>query len=268
MHVAALYRYPLKSCAPRAEDVLEIVPRGPVGDRRWLAVDADGRFLTAREHPQLVLVQAEPSAAGLHLRHPRAGAIDVATPRADAPRRRVQVWRSEVDAALADGDAHAWISVVLGFPASLVHMDDAAGRAVDPAFGAPGDEVSFADGYPLLVIGQAALDGLNARLPTAVPMTRFRPNIVVAGSAAHAEDGWGRVHIGGVEFEAVKPCTRCVFTTLDADTAVRDPRGEPLRTLATYRRAEDGVRFGMNLVARGTGRIAVGDAVEAWDAGR
>lgn len=268
MHVAALYRYPLKSCAPRAEQVLDIEPRGPAGDRRWLAVDADGRFLTAREHPQLVLVQARPTPTGLHLDHPRAGALDVRVPPADAPRRRVQVWRSELDAALAGDDAHAWVSRVLGFPAWLVHMDAVASRAVDPAHAAPGDEVSFADGFPLLVIGQASLDGLNARLPQPVPMTRFRPNIVVDGALAHAEDGWRRVRIGDVAFDAVKTCTRCVFTTLDPATATRDARGEPLRTLATYRRGEGGVHFGMNLIARGTGRIAVGDRVEPLDSGR
>lgn len=263
MHVAALYRHPLKSCAPRAEPVLDIEPRGPAGDRRWLAVDADGRFLTAREHPQLVLVQACPTAHGVELAHPRAGALHVATPGADAPRRHVAVWRSEVDAACAGDAARHWISAVVGFDAWLVHMDARATRAVDPAHAAPGDEVSFADGYPLLAIGQASLDALNARLAVPVPMARFRPNIVVAGGGPHAEDGWRHVRIGGVDFEAVKPCTRCVFTTIDPATAMRDPRGEPLRTLATYRRGDGGVVFGMNLIARGTGRIAVGDAVHA-----
>lgn len=265
MHISALYRYPLKSCAARAEDALDIEPRGPAGDRRWLAVDGDGRFLTAREHPQLVRVQATLTPCGLHLQHPRAGALEVATPGADAPRRAVQVWRSTVDAARAHAAADAWLQAVLGFPATLVHMDAAATRAVDPAHAQPGDEVSFADAYPLLVIGQASLDGLNARLPAPVPMTRFRPNIVIAGASAHAEDGWRRVRIGTVEFEATTRCTRCVFTTLDPATATRDARGEPLRTLATYRRGDGGVVFGMNLISRGTGRIAVGDAVVPLD---
>lgn len=266
MHVSALYRYPLKSCAARAEDALDIEPRGPAGDRRWLAVDGDGRFLTAREHPQLVRVQATLTPSGLHLQHSVAGALHVVTPGAGAPRRSVQVWRSTVDAAVVDApEVTAWLRAVLGFDAALVHMDATTTRAVNPAHAQPGDEVSFADAYPLLVIGQASLDGLNARLPAPVPMTRFRPNIVIAGSEAHAEDGWRRVRIGTVVFEATTRCTRCVFTTIDPATAVRDARGEPLRTLATYRRGDGGVVFGMNLISRGTGCIAVGDAVVPLD---
>jgi hypothetical protein len=147
-------------------------------------------------------------------------------------------------------------------------MDAAAHRAVDPAFAHAGDEVAFADAYPLMVISQAALDALNARLAAPVPMARFRPNLVIGASAAHVEDGWTRVRIGDIEFQAVKPCTRCVFTTIDPATMTRDAHGEPLRTLATYRRAPpgaavSGITFGMNLIPRGTGTIRRGDAVVA-----
>ncbi|GAB1596912.1 MOSC domain-containing protein [Lysobacter claricitrinus] len=261
MHVASLHLYPLKSCAPLAVDALDITPRGPAGDRRWLAVDADGHFLTARKHPRLVGIRALPDARGIALSANDAPPIRVDSPAPNATRRSVVIWDDRVEAVDAGDDVAAWLSSYLGIPARLVHMDDSVHRPVDPDHATAGDEVSFADGYPLLVISQAALDGLNARLPSPVPMARFRPNIVVAGVAPHAEDDWRRVRIGGIEFDAVKTCIRCVFTTIDPATMTRDPAGEPLRTLLTYRRTPKGVAFGMNLIPRGTGPIAIGDDV-------
>lgn len=266
MRIASLHLHPLKSCAPLDVDRLDVTPRGPAGDRRWLIVDADARFVTAREHTRVVGIHAVPDADGLRLQAPGMPPLQVATPPANAPRLEVTIWRDAVDAQRCDARADAWLSHYLGMPVRLVHMDAAARRAVDPAYARPGDEVSFADAYPLLMISQAALDALNARLPRPVPMARFRPNLVVEGATPHAEDGWRRVRIGGIEFDAVKPCTRCVFTTVDAATMTRDPDGEPLRTLATYRRAPagsglSGVLFGMNLVPRGAGTLRRGDAV-------
>ena len=141
-------------------------------------------------------------------------------------------------------------------------MDVDCLRAVDPDHSRPGDIVSFADGYPLLAISQAALDLLNSRLTRPVPMLRFRPNLVIAGTAPHAEDGWKRVRIGGVEFDVAKPCIRCVFTTVDFERGAFDPSGEPLRTLLTYRRTPKGVSFGQNLIPRGAGTLRVGDAFQ------
>lgn len=270
MHVASLHLHPLKSCAALDVALLEITPRGPAGDRRWLVVDADGRFMTARERAELVGIRARPERGGLLLEATSMPALQVSVPGWDAPRRSVTVWRDVVDAVDAGDGAASWLSSYLGSAARLVHMDASVHRAVDPVFGSPGDEVSFADAYPLLAISQSALDMLNARLQRPLPMLRFRPNLVVGDSAPHAEDHWRRVRIGEVEFEAVKPCTRCVFTTLDPQTMTRDADGEPLRTLTTYRRAPKGaavvgVTFGMNLIPRGTGIIRVGDAVMCVD---
>lgn len=262
MHIASLHLHPLKSAAVVDVDSLVITARGPEGDRRWMAVDATGGFLTARQHPALVRIDARHAAGTLHLAAPGMDPISVATPRRPTTRMAVEVWGDAVDAACAGDAAADWISRYLGFPARLVHMDDDARRSVDPAFGADGDEVSFSDGYPLLVISQAALDGLNARLARPVPMARFRPNLVVAAAAAHDEDTWRRVRVGKVEFDAVKPCTRCVFTTLDPATATRDPDGEPLATLKSYRRTPAGITFGMNLIPRGGGVVRIGDAVD------
>lgn len=262
MRIASLHLHPLKSCAQLDVDRLEITPRGPAGDRRWLIVDADGRFVTARQRPEVVGIRARPAANGLRLEAPGCEPIDVRFPPRDAPRREVSIWRDRVQAQACDPAADAWLSRWLGSAVHLVHMDESTRRAVDPGFGRPGDVVSFADGYPLLVISQGALDGLNARLRRPVPMARFRPNIVVDGVPPHAEDQWRRVRIGPVEFDAVKACTRCVFTTVDPATMTRDPEGEPLRTLTSYRRTPAGVTFGMNLIPRGTGLLRVGDPVD------
>lgn len=261
MHLSALYRYPLKSAAAIAVDAAEVTARGLRGDRHWLVIDGDDRFVTGRQCPLLVRVVARDHDDGLRLQAPGHEALDVATPAATAPRRRVTVWRDEVDAADAGDAAADWLSRVLQRPLRLVAMDARSRRAVDPAYGRSGDEVSFADGYPLLVVGHAALAALNARLARPLPMLRFRPNLVVDGGEAHAEDGWRRVRIGTIAFDAVKPCTRCVFTTVDPASGTVDADGEPLRTLKTYRRSAAGITFGMNLIARGGGTLRLGDAV-------
>jgi uncharacterized protein len=269
MHLSALSLHPLKSSAALPVEALEIEPRGPRFDRRWLVVDADGRFVTARAVAELVLVRAEPLGAGLRLSAPGMASLDVVPPPVDAPRLPVTIWKDTVDAPRADSAADAWLSAFLQREVRLVHMDDAARRAVDPAYGHEGDEVSFADGYPLLAISQAALDGLNARLVDAgcapVTMAHFRPNLVIDGVDAHAEDGWRRVRIGGIDFDAVKPCTRCVFTTVDPVLGRRRDDGQPLDILKDYRRTPAGITFGMNLIARGTGTLRVGDAVTLRD---
>lgn len=265
MHLSALHCYPLKSAAGVAVETLDIAARGPRHDRRWLVVDADGRFVTARQVSELVLIRARILGHGLRLSAPGLNDLDVTLPAPDATRQRVSIWKDTVDAPIAGAAADAWLSAYLRQPVRLVYMDDDARRAIDPAYARPGDEVSFADGYPLLIISQAALDGLNARLADAgrapVAMAQFRPNLVVADAAAHDEDGWKRVRIGAIEFDAVKVCTRCVFTTVDPIGGARRADGEPLNALKGYRRTPSGITFGMNLIPRGTGTLRVGDAV-------
>jgi uncharacterized protein len=260
--LAAIHLHPLKSCAPFAVPTAAVRPRGLRDDRRWLAVDADGRFLTGREHPRLTLIEAAPTGTGLRLAAPGMAPLQVSRPQPGSARRDVVIWQSVVDAADAGDAAAEWLGDYLQQPARLVHMDRASQREVGGERSLAKATVSFADSAPLLLVSQAALDGLNARLATPVTMGRFRPNLVVDGVAAHAEDGWRRVRIGLVEFEALKPCVRCVFTTVDPATAMRDPHGEPLRTLANYRRSEGGVRFGQLFVPCGAGDLRVGDPVQ------
>lgn len=264
--LASIHIYPLKSCAPLAVDTAEVQTRGLARDRRWMVVDAHDGFFTGRQQPRLTLIRALPDGDALLLSAPDLPDLRVAPPHADGARVDTAVWGASVRPLLAADAAHAWISGFLGKPCRLVQMDDACVRPVkakyDGRYGIDGDEVSFADAFPLLLISQAAVDALNARLAAPVPTLRFRPNLVVADTQPHAEDGWKRVRVGDVEFDVVKPCVRCVFTTVDFERGAFDPSGEPLRTLIQYRRSADGVTFGQNLIPRGAGTIRAGAAVE------
>ena len=261
MHLSNLYLHPIKSTAPLAVETAVVEPRGMRHDRRWMVVDAEGRFITGRELPQLTLVRAQPNAGGLLLQAPGMPLLQVPFPKTPAT-VPVSVWKSNVDARPADTAADEWLAEFLQRPARLVHMDAGVTRPMTDQHSLPGDEVSFADAFPLLLISHAALDGLNARLAKPVSMLQFRPNLVVDGVPAHAEDGWKRIRIGDVEFDVAKSCTRCVFTTVDPLRGERDPEGEPLRTLIGYRRGGGGVTFGQNLIPRSLGTLRIGDAVE------
>ncbi len=271
----AITVYPVKGLRGVSVREATVEPWGLAGDRRWMVVDASGRFLTQRELPAMSRVAAAPDGeGGVALSAAGAGELRVPAPGADdpavgVPAVAVVVWRDHVRARAAGSRADAWLSAVLGRACRLVHMDDpASARPVDPAHGRPGDRVSFADGYPLLVTASASLDDLRARLARPVPMAQFRTNLVVSGTAPWAEDGWRRLRVGTVALRAVKPCARCAVVAVDQDTGERSRDGEPLRALAAFRQSADGrVLFGQNLVPDGTGRIAAGDRVEVLEAG-
>ncbi|MGH8123041.1 MAG: MOSC domain-containing protein [Rudaea sp.] len=262
--LASIHIYPLKSCAPLALNQAQVEARGLAGDRRWMVVDGEGKFLSGREQPRLTLIRAQPGADdALQLDAPGMPTLRLNAPPADGARLAAHLWDDAIAPLLAAPVAHAWISAFLGQPCRIVMMDARCARPVDAKYGVPGDEVSLADGFPLLLISQAALDQLNAKLAQPVSMLRFRPNLVVTGTAPHAEDGWQRVRVGAIEFDVVKACIRCLFTTVDFERGERDPAGEPLRTLIGYRRTEKGVAFGQNLIARGSGALRIGDTVQA-----
>jgi uncharacterized protein YcbX len=223
--------------------------------------------VTARTYPQLVLVTPEPDADGLLVRAPDADPLLVRAPEGSA-RTSVRVFSSELAAAPASDEAHAWFSEVVGEPVRLVYLDDPTQRRPNPTYSRGEDRVSFADGYPLLLATEeslAALNDLIAEGPRAaegpVSMRRFRPNLVVAGAPAWAEDGWRVVRIGAVNFRAVKACDRCVLTTIDPDTASRGK--EPLTTLARYRRWDGKAWFAINLIPDSPGAVLhLGDQIE------
>ena len=254
--------YPLKSGAGVDLDAREVEARGLRGDRRWMVIDADGVCVTARERPQLVRVRAEIAGPGLRLGMDGGEPLDVRYPEPGSRAARVWIWGQACSALDAGDSAARWMSEALDKPVRLVAMDDGVRRRPDPECTLPEDEVSFADCYPVLAIGRSSLDDLNTRTPAPVSMRRFRPNFVVTGGTPYVEDHWRRIRIGSVEFEGVENCERCELPTIDPDTGIPDPRREPMRTLARYRRRPTGAVFlGQNLVPRGTGTVRVGDRV-------
>ncbi|HYQ98896.1 MAG TPA: MOSC N-terminal beta barrel domain-containing protein [Casimicrobiaceae bacterium] len=271
--IAALDVYPVKSCRGLALSRARVRTRGlaleagseEVGDREWMIVDADGRFVTQRELPRLALIEVDVERDALRLSADGRPPLQVPLGAPAAATRDVVVWSSTVRAHDAGDAAAAWLAAVLGVGVRLVRFDAAQERLCNPDYaGDSGAHTAFADGYPLLVVGAASLADLNARLAAqgepALPMNRFRPNLVLAGLDAYDEDHLDTIETDGVVLRVVKPCTRCVTTTTDQATAVRGV--EPLRTLGAYRRHATlgGVAFGMNaIVVAGAGReLAVG----------
>lgn len=264
MNLSSLWIYPLKAVRGLALDEAVAETRGLAGDRRWMLVDEAGRFLSQRSHPRLALVTTQFTEDGLLVAADGLAALPVPRPDA-APSLDVTVWGDTVPAIPVSDEADAWFSRYLGVPCRLVYMPEQARRPVDPAYASGDHHVSFADGFPILLIGTASLADLNARLDTPVTMQRFRPNLVVETDQPFVEDTWRRIQLGEVVLDLVKPCARCTVTTIDPD---RGEKGkEPLRTLATYRRQGSKVLFGQNVLVHRSGRLQVGAAVTVLDAG-
>ena len=259
--------HPVKALRGYRCDRVDIEPWGVAGDRRWMVVDSAGTFLTQRTFPSMAVIAATEEPDGLVL---SAGGERRAVPQPgpDAATLEAKIWRDTLRVASAGPAAAAWLSAVIGSECQLVHMADPRLRPVDPAYGAPVDRVNLADGFPVLLVSVASLADLNGRLPRPVSITRFRPNVVVQGDGAWAEDRWRRIRIGSAVFRVVKPCKRCIVTTVDPDSGERGDGPEPLRTLARFRRDASGsIMFGQNLIPETTGSIAVGDRVEMLEHG-
>lgn len=237
---------------------------GPVGDRRWMVVSPDGQFVSQRQVSGLAAIHSSLSDAGVTVRHPRLDALFVPDPPPDGELLRVRVWASALDARSGGAQADAWISEALQGEFRLVHMGVDNVRMASPLY-APNTRVSFADGYPALVVGEGSVREVSRRVGRDIPVERFRPNIVVATDEPHAEDRWRRFKIGSGSFEGVKQCARCVVTTRDQTTGSTDPQGEPLRTLSTYRQASGGVWFGINVVGEEGASVSVGDRLVVTD---
>jgi len=268
--------YPIKSCAGIAVDAATLLESGLVAhgvhDREWMLVTEDGRFLTQREHPRMALIVPRPDDNALRVQAP--GLPDLVLPLtwdATAPARTVQIWDDVVNAADCGDVAAGWFSEALGAPCRLVRFrpDVVRPTSVKWTEGVP-SQTRFSDGYPLLLLGQASLDDLNARLAAAgrapLGMDRFRPNLVIAGIEAYEEDYVAAISTGSAEIRPVKPCARCPIPSIDQATGVRGP--DPLDILQTYRanpRMDGAVCLGMNcIVSYGDGSaLRVGQELDA-----
>ncbi|MDG1478170.1 MAG: MOSC domain-containing protein [Myxococcota bacterium] len=258
IRLSQIHAYPLKSAGGVDCTQADIGARGIIGDRRWMVVTPDGAFLTGRTLPGMVRLQARVVGDDLVLTLGSERCV-VSTPTLSEPRMTVTVWGDAVSALVAtDG---GWLAARLGVACRLVYMDDTLRRPVDPDYALSDDITSFADGFPALLISEASLADLNSRLREPVTMAHFRPNLVASGCAAFAEDGWQQIRIGTAEFALVKPCSRCIFTTVDPQTGALTPDGEPLATLARYRRSAGGVMFGQNLLVTRPGHVGINDTI-------
>lgn len=246
--IAALYVYPVKSCRGIEVPAAHVTERGFARDREWMTVDASGRFLSQREVPHLALVRTALAAEALELTDGNGSTLRVPFDQSGAA-REVTVWRDTVPAIDQGAEAASWLSARLGRDVRLVRFDRAFRRGCNREYvGDSGAHTGFADAYPLLVLSEASLADLNARLAQPLPINRFRPNVVLADCEAYDEDHMDEITAGAIRMKLVKPCTRCQITTTDQATAQR--AAEPLATLATYRMnvALDGVTFGVNAI--------------------
>jgi hypothetical protein len=259
--ISAIYIYPIKSLGGISLDAAQVEEKGLQYDRRWLLVDANNQFLSQRTYPQMALLKVKLTPEGLLVEKKGTGSFVVPYQPQTTNTLTVQVWDDSIEGVEVSPEADKWFTEMLGMDCKLVYMPEQTIRPVDEQYAVADNYVSFADAYPFLLIGQSSLDDLNSRMSESLPMNRFRPNLVVQGAAPFAEDEWYEIRIGECSFYVVKPCARCVLTTVDQETAQKGK--EPLKTLATYRTIRNKIMFGQNIVfGRKGNRIQVGDLVE------
>ncbi|WP_394179264.1 MOSC domain-containing protein [Marinomonas posidonica] len=254
--------YPIKSIHGIKHTRAEVQLSGLKDDRRYMLIKPDGDFITGRKYPQLTQIKAQilPNNC-LELSHPDARSkLILNTNDFSQTYRDVTIWGNTISAQSVGETASLWFQAFLPIEAELVFFGKSSQRFTSRR---PDSPVGFADGYPFLLTTEASLEELNRTCPEQIRMAQFRPNIVIKGSEAFAEDTWKRIRIGEVEFENIKPCVRCIFTTIDPDNAERSKLGEPLKTLAKFRKLKNaGITFGINMVALNQGVIQQGDEVE------
>lgn len=262
LSISHLYVYPIKSLGGIELTEARLTDRGIEHDRRWMLVDENNRFLTQREFPQMALLRTAIHANELTVyeKGNEADTIRVNLYPTETATLRVQVWDDVVEAIVMEDEINQWFSEKLNRVCKLVYMPDASQRKVDADYALNNELTGFSDAFPVLMIGQASLDDLNSRLTTAVPMNRFRPNIVFTGGTAFEEDTMQHFRINGIDLYAVKPCARCVVTTTDQETGIIAK--EPLKTLASYRTGNNKVYFGQNILYKQKGIIRVGDELK------
>lgn len=253
--LTGIYLYPIKSMGGISLDQALVKERGLEHDRRWMLVDTEGRFMSQRAHPQMALFKVSLLEQALLLNF-EGDELHIPMKPDTTDSLQVQIWDDTCEAVLYSDPINQWLGNKLGHATRLVYMTETSVRKVDPRY-AQGETVSFSDGYPYLLISEASLDLLNSKLDQPVPMNRFRPNLVVSGSTAHEEDQWTNFGIGPIRFKGVKPCSRCVMTTIDQETSHKS--AEPLKTLAGYRKINNKVNFGQNVLALSEGKISLGD---------
>ncbi len=257
-----IFIYPIKSLGGISLQSAKVEERGLQYDRRWMLVDKNGMFLTQREHPQMTLLQVNIKNDKLEVSHKLKTLSGLQLPISDSPTTAsimVNIWNDVVIAKQLNKEIDEWFSDALNLDCHLVFMEYDSDRFTDRKYTPEPKHVSFADAYPFLIIGEESLNELNCRLKEPLPMNRFRPNFVFSGGEPFIEDTWKDFTIGNLKFRAVKPCSRCVITTINPDTAEKS--SEPLETLAKFRKVGNKVNFGQNVIGYDEGIVKVGEIV-------
>ena len=262
LQVSQLFIYPVKSLGGIAKQAVEITSTGFMHDRRWMLVDDHNVFLSQRTHPQMVLLHVAETAAGFVVSKYNEESMSIEIPFTIVSKKKiaVTVWEDICEAVEVSDQHNEWFSDMLNVKCKLVYMPDDTKRKVDTKYANNDEVTSFSDGYPMLMIGEASLDNLNAKLEVPLPISRFRPNIVFSGGHPHIEDEMARFEINGLSLLGVKPCSRCVMTTINEKTAAGGK--EPLKTLATYRMKNNKLYFGQNVLQQQNGIIHIGDEIK------
>jgi hypothetical protein len=262
LKVSELFIYPIKSLGGIKLNNAEVTDRGLKNDHRWLLVDSNNCFFTQRDFPKMTFLETSIQDDKLIVseKYNPAENIEIPIGIFMPNKLNVKIWDDVVQANVVSDEINNWFSKFIGIDCKLVYMPEETKREIEKDHARQNEIVSFADAYPFLLIGQSSLDDLNGRLKKQLPMTNFRPNIVFRGGTAFDEDKWYEIQIGKITFYAVKPCARCVITTIDQNTAQKEK--EPLATLSTYRQMKNKVLFGENLIHKGTGRLNTGDEIK------
>jgi len=258
--------YPIKSTSQVSLQTARISPFGLEMDRRWMLIDEQGYMLTQRKYPRMCLIQGALDSENLNISAPGMTplTLPISVPEnTPASLLKATVWQDTCQAYDCGSQAAKWFSRFLQTPARLVYFPDNEKRQVDLDYAQPGDITAFSDGFPYLLIGQGSLDDLNSRLQTPVEMQRFRPNLVITGIDAFAEDNWKKIRIGDITFRLVKPCSRCSIPSINPHTA--EQSAEVVKTLAGYRMRNNKIFFGQNVIAEGSGELSLGMQVEILD---
>lgn len=259
LKLTQIWIYPIKSLAGISLSEARVMGKGLEYDRRWMLVDENGVFITQRVYPSMALFHQKIDSEYLTITH---GDDSIAV-RLDFHSYinglEVKIWDDTVTAFEVSPEHNRWFSDHLGFSCKLVAFPEEKPRRVDPDHVSREEHVSLADAYPFLLIGESSIDDLNERLSHPITIKRFRPNLVFSGGEPYEEDTWSQFNVGATKFEGIKGCARCVLTTVDPETGLKG--SEPLKTLATYRKKNNNIYFGQNVIAHDHSTIRVGDAI-------
>lgn len=258
--LSEIWIYPIKSLAGIRLKQARVLPKGLENDRRWMLIDENGRFITQREHPEMALFKVDLNDNQIAVTDNSGSTLSIELNTSKTARKLVaQIWDDEVEVVEVDTGYSEWFSATMKMKCALVYFPEHNVRDVDPDYAVKKEQVSLADGYPFLIIGQESLNDLNTRLASPITMRRFRPNFVFTGGKAFAEDQWQNFSIGNNRFAGVKLCARCVLTTVDPETGNKG--AEPLATLATFRKRNNKINFGQNVLPLDYGEVKEGDRI-------